>query len=181
MPFTFAHPAASVPILRPLGRYGVLSALVIGGLAPDLAYFLPFKIARAETHSLLGLFWFCLPASLLSYVLFHNFLKEPLLELLPAFASRRLGTYNRHILSPTRWLAVIISLLCGAITHVVWDAFTHEGAQAVIAFPILQAHLFSVGSYPVYVFKLLQHMSTCIGLFLVLWWSWRWLKGFSTG
>ena len=35
MPFTFAHPAAVVPLLRPLGRYGVLSALVIGSIVPD--------------------------------------------------------------------------------------------------------------------------------------------------
>jgi hypothetical protein len=181
MPFTFAHPAASIPLLRPLGRYGVLSALVIGSLTPDLVYFLPFQIARAESHSLLGLFCFCLPAGLLCYLLFHLFLKGPFLGLLPPFAFRRLGFYAAKFKSlPTAtWAVVMLNILCGAVTHLVWDAFTHADAPAVAAFPMLRWVLFSVGGYPVQLFKLLQHASSLIGVALVLWWSWRWLKGAS--
>jgi Domain of unknown function (DUF4184) len=66
MPFTFAHPAIAVPLLRPLGCYGVLSALVIGSLAPDLAYVLPLSVPRHKSHSLTGLLWFCLPVGLMT-------------------------------------------------------------------------------------------------------------------
>jgi hypothetical protein len=51
VPFTLAHPAAAVPLLRPLGRRGLLSALVIGSMAPDLWYFVPFDVTRADSHS----------------------------------------------------------------------------------------------------------------------------------
>jgi hypothetical protein len=66
VPYPFAHPAAVLP----LARFGVPSALVIGSVAPDLWYLLPF-IDRAQTHSLSGVLAFCLPAGLLLYLLFH--------------------------------------------------------------------------------------------------------------
>ena len=178
MPFTFAHPAAAVPLLRPLGRYGVLSALVIGSLMPDLGYFLPFNVARYESHSLLGLLWFCLPSGMISYLLFHILLKGPLLTLLPDFVFCRLGAYaeNFQSLPAVPWTAVIVSLLFGAATHLLWDAFTHDHTLAVTTLPVLRLHVFSIGVYPVYVYKLLQHVSTVVGLSLLSWWSWRWLK-----
>lgn len=175
MPFTFAHPAAAVPMLHPLGRYGVLSALVIGSLTPDLAYVLPVSVSRHESHTLAALLWFCLPVGVLSYLLFHLVLKGPLLGLLPLFALRRMGVYASTFrsLPAVPWSAVIVSLLCGASTHLLWDAFTHADAPAVAAFPLLQTHLFWLGAYPVYVYKVLQHGSTCLGLLLLSWWSWR--------
>jgi len=178
MPFTFAHPAAAVPLACHLGRYGVLSALVIGSITPDLVYVLPFPVARSESHGVTGLLWFCLPAGLVSYVLFHSLLKGPLLGLLPPFALSRMGAHAARFrsLPSVPWAAVIVSLLCGAATHSLWDSLTHRDAPAVKALPMLQTHLFSVGAYSVHVYKLLQHGSTCVGLLLLAWWLWRWLE-----
>ena len=81
MPFTFAHPAAAVPLRRWLGRAGVLSALVIGSMAPDLTYFVPFGVDRASTHSLTGVLWFCLPLGVVTYYIF-NFLVRPVMYVL---------------------------------------------------------------------------------------------------
>ena len=181
MPFTFAHPAAAVPLFRLLGRHGVLSALVIGSLMPDLGYFLPISVARNESHSLFGILWFCLPSGLMSYVLFHVLLKGPLLGLLPEFAFCRLGSYAEKFrsLPSAPWTAVIVSVLFGAATHLLWDAFTHDHTLAVTTLPVLRLHVFSIGIYPVYVYKLLQHVSTFAGLSLLSWWSWRWLRAAS--
>jgi hypothetical protein len=178
MPFTFAHPAAAIPLLRPLGHFGVLSALVVGSITPDLWRFLPFGITRLESHSLFGLLWFCLPVGLFVYVLFHLLLKGPLLGLLPPFAASRLGAYTLRFqsLPSASWPAVVISLLLGAATHIAWDSITHSGTSTVRALPALDAHLFSVGDYPVYVFKVLQHGSAAVGLLLLVWWSWWWLR-----
>jgi len=55
MPLTPAHAAAVVPLWRLLGSRAVLSALVIGSMTPDFAYFLPLGVRRAESHSLAGL------------------------------------------------------------------------------------------------------------------------------
>lgn len=183
MPFTFAHPAAAAPLTRLLGRYGVLSALVIGSLSPDVAYFVPLSVVDNQTthiqsHSLAGLFWFCLPVSVLGYALFHTLLKGPLLGLLPDRILRRLCAHALRFrsLPPVSRTAVIVSSLSGASTHLLWDSFTHGSGLAVQVFPILGAYLFDIGGYRIYMYKLLQHGSTCAGLSLLLWWSWRSLR-----
>lgn len=178
MPFTFAHAAAAVPLRRPLGRYGVMSALVIGSLSPDLQYFLPLDVAHDESHSLSGLLWFCLPAGLLGYALFHLFLKGPLLGLMPEPVLRRLCAHALRFRSfpPFPWPAVVVSALLGASTHILWDSFTHAAGSPVRAFAPLRMHLFDIAGYSIQTYKLLQHGSTCIGFALLAWWSWRWLK-----
>src|SRR5262244_1922382 len=82
MPFTLAHTAAVLPLARLLGKRVVFSALVIGSMTPDVAYVVP-GLTRGPSHSLPGLFWFCLPVGLASYLLFHLLLKRPLAAALP--------------------------------------------------------------------------------------------------
>jgi hypothetical protein len=178
MPFTLSHPAAALPLLRPLGRYGVLSALVIGSLVPDLAYFIPLTIARNESHSITGLFLFCFPAGFVSYILFHVLFKGPLLGLLPTSLLHRMNTSVNNFMSlpSVPWTSVSISLLCGTATHLIWDTFTHEAAPGVAVIPLLHLELFSISGYHFYVFNLLQHSSTFFGIFIILWWIRRWLK-----
>jgi hypothetical protein len=177
MPFTLAHPAAAVPLLRPLKRFGVLSALVIGSMTPDFPYFLPGEMTRHQAHSFAGLFYFCLPYGLLVYVLFHFVLKHPLIALMPDAIRDRL----LH-LCPSLWKlpaaslpAVFLSLLFGAATHVIWDSFTHPDGVMVQTIEALRTYLFSIQGAKFYVFNLLQHSSTLLGTLLLTWWSARWL------
>ena len=175
VPFTFAHPAAAVPLLRPLARYGVLSALVIGSMAPDFSYFLPFPISRSQSHSIAGLFWFCLPVGLISYVLFHRLLARPIVDLLPApLRVRLLPVIDARV--EAQWRAVVASLFVGAATHIAWDAFTHAGAPLVRVSRALRFHLVTISGYPLSVYTVLQHLSTSIGFALIALWIWRWAR-----
>ena len=168
MPYPFAHPAAVLPLIGPMGRSAVPSALVTGSIVPDLWYFVP--LATRETgHSAAGLILFCLPAGLLCYVVFHLLLKQPLIDLL----SPRLARFAAQRLPQRPWHAVLLCLLIGSATHLAWDSFTHEEGLVVEAFPALQAQLFAIGAYPVRVFQLLQHASTLLGTAFVAWWLWR--------
>ncbi len=153
MPYPFAHPAAVIPLARPLGRFAVPSALAIGSMAPDFWYFLPL-LERPDSHSLAGLAWFCLPAGLLAYALFHLLVKQPLI----ALVSPRLGRFTPAGLPDVPWHAVIVSLLAGALTHLAWDALTHSYDDG------LQRH------------NWLQHASTALGAMILGWWSWRKLR-----
>jgi membrane-bound metal-dependent hydrolase YbcI (DUF457 family) len=175
VPFTFAHPAAAVPLLRPLARYGVLSALVIGSLAPDFCYFLPGRISRNWSHTLEGLFLFCVPAGIVAYLLLHHLLARPVTDLLPAPWRSRLRPVLAARVSP-KWLAVVVSLLVGATTHIAWDAFTHAGAPLVRLSRALRFHLVTISGYPLSVHGVLQHLSTAVGLALVAYWIWRWYR-----
>lgn len=172
MPVTIAHPIAAIPLRRPLGRLGVLSALVIGSVVPDLPLYLRLPLNR-ETHSLLALFWFCLPAGLLAYALFDRILDQPLRALLPEAVQARLPVASR----PAVWsVAVVVSVFAGAATHSVWDAFTHGGSTAMRLFPVLETRLFTVSGYTAYVFSVLQHASSVAGTIVMIAWVVRWYR-----
>ena len=96
-----------LPLIRPMGRFGVAPALVIGSMVPDAWYLVP-GLARADSHSAAGLLLFCLPAGLLAYVAYLFFRRRR-----PADAP---------------WHAVMVSLLAGALTHLAWDAIAHSYA-----------------------------------------------------
>ena len=149
MPYPFAHPAAVLPLVRPMGRFAAPSALVIGSIVPDLWYFAP-SVDRVASHSVAGLFWFCLPLGVASYVFFHLLLKQPLIALL----SSRLAAFTSPALPPAPWYAVLVSVWVGALTHVAWDDLTH------------------LAEYP-NSYNFPQHISTALGSAILVWWVWR--------
>lgn len=174
MPLTTAHPVAVLPLRRPLGRFGVPAALVVGSVMPDVPLFLPLGLGRNTTHSALGLLWFCLPAGVLAYLLYDRVLDRPLRALMPEGLQRRLARVGRAARPPVWSPAVLVSLLAGAATHSGWDAFTHTGSAGVEWFPALETKLFTVSGYVVYVFSALQHLSSAVGTSALAVWIWRW-------
>jgi hypothetical protein len=173
VPLTTAHPIAAIPLRRPLGRLGVLSALVIGSLTPDLPLYLPLSPSRV-THSAIALFWFCLPVGVGLYLLFDRVLERPLRALMPEAIQVRLP---RAAGRPKAWsAAVIISIVAGAATHSVWDSFTHGGSAGVRLFPLLETRLFTVSGYTLYVFSALQHASSIVGTLLMTVLIARWFR-----
>lgn len=151
VPYPFAHPAAVLPLARPMGRLAAPSALAIGSMVPDLWHFVPL-VERDASHSLAGLAGFCLPAGLAAYLLFHLVLKEPLI----ALVSPRLAAFTPRGLPGAPWRAVIASLLVGALTHLAWDALTHASSFAGMNW--------------------LQHASTLAGTAALAWWIARRLR-----
>ena len=62
------------------------------------------------------------------------------------------------------WWPGTFSLLVGALSHVVWDAFTHRRGAVVHVWPALAHNAMHVGGYALPPYFLLQHMSTAFGL-----------------
>jgi Domain of unknown function (DUF4184) len=173
MPLTFAHPAMALPLKKLLDRFGVIPALAIGSMAPDVPYFLPLGIDRHLGHSIPALFWFCVPVGLGIYWLLEYFFKQPFISLCPIVLQSRLVAIP---VTRAPVIAIVLSLLIGAITHLFWDSFTHGNSLWLGYLPFLEAHLFSLGNYQVYVFKVFQHGSTFVGIGLIAYWSIRWYK-----
>lgn len=128
MPFTASHAAAALPFLRtPLPAAG----LVIGTLAPDLPYFLPFGTMRDHTHEPLGVVTIDLVIGLVAWLVWR-LVRSPVLGLSPAWLRLRLGPADAAPWqSGPRWWAALLLLLgaivVGAITHLLLDAPTHPG------------------------------------------------------
>ncbi|MSQ59665.1 MAG: DUF4184 family protein [Betaproteobacteria bacterium] len=124
------------------------------------------------------MFYFCLPYGVLAYLLYHLVLKYPLIALLPEPVGKKvLGVCAQPWRFPkANGLAVVISLLAGAATHVIWDSFTHPGETIVQTLLPLQTELFKIQGASFYVFNVLQHMSTLLGFGLLARWGAHWLR-----
>jgi hypothetical protein len=169
MPFTISHAAAVLPFSRLLARWRLLSAVIVGAMVPDFGLFFPWRPPRFETHSVGGLFTFCLPVGMAAYWLFQYFIKAPVLEVLPegAYARWRPFSSPAQLTSIRQWILVAIGVLAGAVTHLVWDAFTHENARGVRMIPWLDEPI-DIGAHHVAGLRLLQDGSSLIGLIIVL-------------
>jgi hypothetical protein len=84
VPFTASHAAAVLPFLRsPLPA----SALVIGSMAPDFPYYLPWSTGW-PTHTPLGVVTVDLAIGAVGWSLWHGVLAAPSLEHAPAGEDR---------------------------------------------------------------------------------------------
>ncbi|MGA7244662.1 MAG: DUF4184 family protein [Terracidiphilus sp.] len=175
MPFTLSHAAAALPFRR---TRLIMSALVIGCFAPDFEYFIPFAHHGSFGHSLPGIFVLDLPFSLIVLWLFHGYAKEPLAACLPASARARLqlGPRTLSVNSPSRFAMIVISVLVGIATHILWDSFTHSGNWVSRHLPFLSINvsLPLFGPRPWY--AILQYISSALGIVILLLWGIHWYR-----
>jgi len=172
MPFTFVHPAAILPLRSMFKKtHGATCALVIGSMSPDFAYFLPFIAGGTNSHSLLGVLYFCLPLSMFFYLLWQ-YLAAPI------FSPNAKGFLSskgwRVKLRHAATIALLLSV--GALTHVVWDGFTHKSGWVAQRFPAWQSDFLTLADYPLTGYRLAQHISTLLGLLLLLLHGRKWLQ-----
>jgi hypothetical protein len=193
MPFTPSHAVVALPFVRtPL----VPAAIAIGAMTPDLPLFvrgLPLHYGRTHAFEWVPL---TVVLALALLLMWRCVLRPAARELAPAWLARRLpeewdhgaGTSLRETLavsrspeqsgdvSPARrrvsWgglALLVLSLLLGVVSHIVWDLFTHEGRWGVTAIPALEASWGALAG-----FKWLQHGSSVLGLAIigifVVWW-----------
>jgi hypothetical protein len=178
MPFTISHAAVVLPFSRLLARWRLLSAVVIGAMVPDFGLFLPWHMQRFETHSAVALFSFCLPVGLSTYWIFQYLIKAPVLEVLPEGAYARWHPHSSPavIASVRQWMLAACGVLAGALTHLVWDAFTHENARGVRMIPWLEEPVVEIGNHHMGAVRLLQDGSSLFGLAAVLGLVWYGLR-----
>jgi hypothetical protein len=64
----------------------------------------------------------------------------------------------------------------GAMTHIVWDSFTHAHGWIVQRVPMLNLAIIKTTQGTLRVYKVLQHGSTLVGAVLLCHWYIRWYK-----
>ena len=175
MPFTLAHAAAAYPLRR---TRLVLTALIFGTFAPDLEFFIRFEPAGHFGHSARGFFLFSLPVAFIAFWLFHDVLKEPLAALMPHAVRERIvpGTYPLSLRQPRRLLLVLGSLLVGAATHILWDAFTHNGYWPARHLPWFWQSVTFPMIGELHNYKILQYASSVFGLIVLVLWFRHWIR-----
>jgi membrane-bound metal-dependent hydrolase YbcI (DUF457 family) len=164
MPFTVSHAAAVLP----LHRYTKLplTALMVGSMAPDFGYFYSYA-SRPLTHSFTGLFIFALPVGLLVWLFYVAFLEKATITLL----SDRWHTRFAHTdaITPSLIARASIAILLGAVTHLLWDSFTHHGTFVTDAIPALLDPTPGISWLPIY--HLLHALSSIVGIVILTRWA----------
>ena len=175
MPYTISHTAAVLPFSRWLKPRRLLSAAVIGSMVPDFGYLLPHRPLHAETHSLHGLVTLCLPVGIAVYWLFQLLIKPAGVEALPdgTYARARPVAASARIGAARDLLRAAVGVFAGAVTHLVWDGFTHEGARGVQMFPSLADTYGDIAGHRLVMYAILQQLSSLAGLAVVFYVAWR--------
>lgn len=180
MPFTPSHAIVALPFVRtPL----VPAAIAIGAMTPDLPLFLRGAgLPYGFTHSPANIVWTTLLAFAL-FVAWRVVLRPGLVALAPDPVAWRLPdewrTTGRAALSEAvgsrdRFgypLLLVISLMIGVLSHIVWDLFTHAGRWGVVTFPVLEEQW-----GPLLGYKWLQHGSSVVGMLILGAYALLWLR-----
>ncbi|HUR90502.1 MAG TPA: DUF4184 family protein, partial [Ramlibacter sp.] len=137
MPWTFAHPAAVLPFRRFGSRRVPFAGLVAGSMAPDIGYYFGRYDVGAFAHAPMGVVLFCVPVSMV-LVLVVIRLRTLLTAPLPQPHRSALRAIEPFAPSSPRSLAALAAAaLLGAVTHIVWDAFTHAPGTTTHSFAFL--------------------------------------------
>lgn len=174
MPFTFSHPAAVLPLGKLPGKYISVTGLVIGSMVPDFEYFIRMHDRSDFSHSWGGIFYFDLPLSLILAFAYHLFVRNTLIDHLPGFLARRLQDFKKFDWSVhfrQAFITIIISIIIGATSHIVWDGFSHAHGLFVDMFPFFNRHV-PVAGHHIPVFVLMQHGGSIAGALLILYSIW---------
>ncbi|HZV35463.1 MAG TPA: DUF4184 family protein [Verrucomicrobiae bacterium] len=173
MPFPLAHPAAILPLKRFCPRYLSLGALVIGSIVPDVAYLFGRLRLDEFSHTFVGSFGFSLPVGMLSVWLFYG-LRQQMVEWLPDSQRRLLMPLCQQPVPPV--IVLVISVLIGAWTHLLWDSFTHSHGWLVLHEPLLQVQLMQFGDHRLLLCHLLWYVSSFVGFVLLCLAYEKWLQ-----
>lgn len=166
MPFTFAHPALVLPLMRLPKRFVSVTALIAGAIAPDFEYFIRMNCESHFSHSWLGGLLFSFPMAFILAFAFHYLLRDVLIDNLPPyfksrfqrFSGMHFGDYFKsHI------LVFAASAAIGVASHILLDSLTHEGRFLAELLPFM-SYRFSAFGISVPLYKFAQYFFSLAGL-----------------
>lgn len=169
MPFTFSHPAIILPLKYLPKNWFSLTGLVVGSVTPDFEYFIRMKVQSNYSHTLYGIFWFDLPLAILLSFLFHNTVRNALFFNSPDVIKSRIlifTSFNWNNYFKENWIVVVISMLIGIASHLLWDGFSHNQGYFVEHISTLKNSINLLGN-EIPIWKITQHLSTLIGAIVI--------------
>lgn len=182
MPFTPSHAVIALPFLRtPL----VPAAIAVGAMTPDLPLFVRAVVPAYDTTHDPAWLPLTVVLALVLLLVWRCLVRPAVRELSPRVVAARLpGEWDRGAvaaaaetfgmvrgrLKVTPVLLLLASLLIGVVSHIVWDAFTHEGRWGVALIPALDEQW-----GPLTGLKWLQHSSSALGMAILVVWGLLWL------
>jgi hypothetical protein len=153
-----------------------LLGLIVGSIAPDFGYYVGRLDVATFAHSWGGVFLFCAPASATISLLVIRWRRELTAPLPPLHRDAIDALPAPDAASLTGAAMLVLATLVGAMTHVVWDSFTHASGTAVNSISALRTPIGAYGVRTVFLYNVLQHASTVIGLLAMAAAYMRWIR-----
>jgi hypothetical protein len=175
MPFTFSHPALILPARYMPNRFYSFTGLIIGSMSPDFEYFLRMTVGSLYSHTFWGIFYFDLPVGIALCFIFHDIVRDPLIDHLPEGLRERfwdLKAFNWNKNFKASWKIILISLIIGTASHIFWDDFTHPLGYFVKRSTFLR-HKFPIRGFQLPVYNIFQALSSLLGGLIVCVFIWR--------
>lgn len=170
MPFTFAHPAIVLPLKYLPKKWVSLTALIVGSVIPDAEAYIRMYSEKNHSHTWTGFLLLGLPFGLFLTFVFHNLVRNPLVNHLPDFLYRRFSgftTFNWNKRFVENWPAVLVSLIIGGISHFFWDSFSDFNGWLLKMYPALNREVV-LGGRELEVPFIIQYISTALGMIVLL-------------
>ena len=175
MPFTFSHPAIILPFNFFKKRWISLTGLIAGSISPDFEYFLRMIDYSVYSHTWRGLFWFDLPVAFILTFIYHGIVKKPMTDHLPGPLKRRLWRYrdfNWQSSLSKKWIIVLLCILLGAFSHLLWDTFTHETIHMAARIPSIN-DILHINNHHKLTYFLFWDLSSVIGGVFIIFSIWQ--------
>jgi hypothetical protein len=169
MPFTFAHPAIFIPFESKTKMKLSATALIIGSMIPDFEFFLKMRTGENIGHHWYGVLLFDIPLSIICCYVFHNLLRNMLIDQSPQWFYQRLGKWKEfdwNNYAKKNIITVLLNVIIGIISHLFLDAFTHEDGFFVEQITFLRSEVIFFGIHTT-AYMLLQVSESLAGLYLV--------------
>lgn len=177
MPWTFAHPALILPLKNVFPKQIYFLGLIVGSIVPDLGYYMGLWSLSSFAHTLRGLICICLPLGLFTIYVLRVF--GPYIAIL--FPDPHRTAFLRSIkincrLDIKTFGILLVAILLGSLSHLLWDSFTHAGGTIVMSSEFLRSEVIQVGSLHIYGYTLMQHLSSIVGTSILCLAYYFWLK-----
>lgn len=151
-----------------------MTALVVGSMAPDFEFFIRLQPVKQSMeipfgHTISGMFLYDLPLCFLFAWIFHAIIKTPLLTHLPKPFDQRYSqdAWQKWTMDLRSFIVFCYSAILAMVIHIILDSFTHLNSPMVhqVSYLFMTVNIFG---YSIPVCKLLDHIGTVVGLFVVM-------------
>jgi hypothetical protein len=146
-----------------------MTAMVGGSMVPDVSLFLGWHTGYVYAHSLAGVVTVDVVTTLVAVWLWFTLVRDALADLAPDAVRSRLPPHVA--LTARQWWLVPPAAAVGALTHVVWDGFTHRGRWGVREIAFLREQHLGLPDY-----QWAQYASGLLGLAVVCWSTARYIR-----
>jgi len=140
-------------------------------MAPDFEKFALLKLSNEVSHTWWSISYFTLPVGLMLTFLFHLIVRDSLIHNLPVILRTRLThfcLFNWPSHFRSHYIAAILSILLGGVTHILWDELTHNQSRAGLPIWRLPS-IYHVGEMSFGVWLIINISTSLLGC----WYIWR--------